>query len=87
MMWIDAVEDARVASNGVDWSGCDLVECVEGRVGGAPVIRGTRLTVEAITTNYDSGLEPKQVASVFEIDVSTVEAVLAFREKQSARSA
>jgi uncharacterized protein (DUF433 family) len=41
----------------IDWSGCDLVEVIPGKVSGAPLLRNTRLPVEAITGNYDAFLE------------------------------
>jgi uncharacterized protein (DUF433 family) len=41
---------------------CPLVEIVPGKVGGAPLLKNTRLPVEAITGNYDAfrdeGLSP-----------------------------
>jgi uncharacterized protein (DUF433 family) len=41
----------------MDWSDCDLVESVPGKVSGAPVLIGTRLPVEAITGNFDAFLD------------------------------
>lgn len=38
----------------VDWSDCELVEVIPGKVSGAPLLKGTRLPVEAITGNYDA---------------------------------
>ena len=47
----------------VDWSQCSLVEVIPGKVSGAPLLRNTRLPVEAITGNYDAfrdeGLSPE----------------------------
>ncbi len=45
----------------MDWSGCDLVESVPGKVSGAPVLVGTRIPVEAITGNYDAFREGRLV--------------------------
>ena len=46
----------------VDWSECPLVEVIPGKVSGAPLLKNTRLPVEAITGNYDAfrgeGLSP-----------------------------
>ena len=45
-----------------NWSDCPLVEIVPGKVSGAPLLKNTRLPVEAITGNYDAfrdeGLSP-----------------------------
>jgi uncharacterized protein (DUF433 family) len=32
----------------MDWSGCDLVEVVPGKVSGQPIIKGTRILAETI---------------------------------------
>lgn len=46
----------------VDWSQCPLVEVIPGKVSGAPLLKDTRLPVDAITGNYDAfcdeGLTP-----------------------------
>jgi uncharacterized protein (DUF433 family) len=41
----------------VDWSECNLIESVSGKVSGAPVFRNTRLPVESITANVDAFME------------------------------
>lgn len=41
----------------IDWSDCPLVEIIPGKVSGAPLLKGTRLPVEAITGNYDAFLD------------------------------
>jgi uncharacterized protein (DUF433 family) len=38
----------------IDWSDCPLVEVIPSKVGGAPLLKNTRLPVEAITGNYDA---------------------------------
>jgi hypothetical protein len=38
----------------LDWSGCPLVEVIPGKVSGAPLLKNTRLPVDAITGNYDA---------------------------------
>ena len=67
----------------IDWRQCSLVETVPGRLAGAPVLKNTRLPVDAILNNYDDGLEPDQVAEIFEISVSDVRGILAFREARA----
>ena len=41
----------------VDWSDCPLVETIPGKVSAAPLLKGTRLPVDAITGNYDAFLD------------------------------
>jgi len=37
----------------IDWSECELVETKHGVQSGAPVLRGTRVPVEAIVDNFN----------------------------------
>ena len=39
----------------VDWTQCELIECVPGKVSGRPVVRGTRIMPDAIVGSYDLG--------------------------------
>jgi uncharacterized protein (DUF433 family) len=62
----------------IDWSDCSLVEIKPGVLSGAPVLRGTRMPVDAIVDNYDFGLGIAEIAEQFEISPDCVEAVLAY---------
>jgi uncharacterized protein (DUF433 family) len=37
----------------MDWSGCDLVEVVEGKVSGVPLMRGTRIPADFVIESFD----------------------------------
>jgi len=39
----------------IDWTQCELIECVPGKVSGRPVVRGTRIMPDAIVGSYDLG--------------------------------
>ena len=71
-----------------DWSDCPLVEVIPGKVSGAPLLKNTRLPVDAITGNYDAfideGLSP--VAAIAEtldcypeVSLDTITAILKYR--------
>jgi uncharacterized protein (DUF433 family) len=51
----------------LDWCQCPLVEVIPGGVSGAPLLRNTRLPLEAITGNYaafrDEGLSAEAALS------------------------
>jgi len=51
-----------MATQTVDWSECPLVEVIPGKVSGVPLLKNTRLPVDAVTGNYDAfraaGLSP-----------------------------
>jgi|SRR5580693_5926425 uncharacterized protein (DUF433 family) len=72
----------------LDWSQCPLVEVIPGKVSGAPLLKNTRLPVEAITGNYDAfrdeGLSPDEaIAETLdcypEAGLFTIKAILAWR--------
>jgi uncharacterized protein (DUF433 family) len=72
----------------IDWSECPLVEIIPGKVSGAPLLKNTRLPVEAITGNYDAfrdeGLSPEDAIAETqdcypEITVEVVKALLDYR--------
>jgi uncharacterized protein (DUF433 family) len=44
----------RTAS-AVDWTQCELIEQVPGKVSGRPIVRGTRILPDAIVNGYDAG--------------------------------
>ena len=72
----------------VDWSECPLVEVIPGKVSGAPLLKDTRLPVEAVTGNYDAfldeGLAPEAAIAETqdcypEISIETIKALLEYR--------
>ena len=65
-----------------DWTSCSVVEVESGKMGGAPVIKDTRLSVTSVTDNYDSYVEPKEIARMFSVSLEAVEEVLRFRQEQ-----
>jgi uncharacterized protein (DUF433 family) len=40
---------------GIDWMQCELIEQVQGKVSGRPIVRGTRILPDAIVDSYDLG--------------------------------
>ena len=41
--------------NYVDWTGCELVERVPGKVSGRPLVRGTRILADTIVEDAELG--------------------------------
>jgi uncharacterized protein (DUF433 family) len=64
----------------IDWSQCDDVESVPGRVSGAWVIKGTRVPAQAVVDNARAGFTAEQIVSeIFEgVPVERVRGVLRF---------
>ncbi len=62
----------------IDWSECLLVEVKSGVQGGVPVLRGTRMPVEAIVDNFDYGVSVAEIAEQFEVPPEHIEAILTY---------
>jgi len=50
----------------LDWSDCEAVESVPGKVSGAWVFRGTRIPVSAVFENLEDGLTVDEIVRMFE---------------------
>jgi uncharacterized protein (DUF433 family) len=48
----------------MDWTGCELVEVIPGKVSGVPLVVGTRIPADLIVGDYELG------STVDEIEVS-----------------
>jgi uncharacterized protein (DUF433 family) len=64
----------------IDWSECPLVEVKPSVQSGAPVLRGTRMPVNAIVDNYDYGVSVNVIAEQFEIPAERVEAIVTYAQ-------
>jgi uncharacterized protein (DUF433 family) len=67
----------------VDWSECPLVEVKPGVHSGAPVLRGTRMPVNAIVDNFDYGVSVDKIAKQFEVPPDRIEAILTCAKRHS----
>jgi uncharacterized protein (DUF433 family) len=77
-----------MAAANFDWLDCPLVEIIPGKVSGVPLLKNTRLPVDAITGNYDAfreeGLSPDEaVAETLdcypEAGLDNIKAILSYR--------
>ena len=63
----------------LDWSQCETVESVPGKVSGAWVFRGTRIPVAAVFENLEDGLTVDEIVRMFDgLTRQQVTAVLEF---------
>ena len=40
---------------GIDWTQCELIERIPGKVSGRPIVRGTRIMPDGIVNSFDMG--------------------------------
>jgi uncharacterized protein (DUF433 family) len=66
----------------LDWSQCPAVESVPGKLGGAWVLRGTRLPVATVFENLED-LSIEEVMEQFDVTRDEIKALLAFAARSS----
>jgi uncharacterized protein (DUF433 family) len=72
----------------LDWSQCPALESVPGKLGGAWVLKGTRMPVSAIVENMEAGASIDDIMEWFDgLDRTQVEAVVAFAARNLDRAA
>jgi uncharacterized protein (DUF433 family) len=62
----------------LDWSQCDAVESVPGKVSGAWVFKGTRMPVQTVFANIEAGMSVQEITEVFDVKAEEIEAVVHF---------
>lgn len=70
----------------MDWSGCDVVESVPGKLSGTPVLRNTRMPADGVVENFDDGISAEEIADDFMLDLEDVRAVLRFARRDLAKA-
>ncbi len=71
----------------LDWTKCDAVEQVPGKMSGAWVFKGTRMPVQTIFDNLEAGMSPQEITEVFDVTPEEVRAVLHFAGESLKKSA
>ena len=63
----------------MDWTGCDLVERVEGRCSGRPTVRGTRIFPDTIVGDYDLGSPLEEIQENYPtLSLDTIKRLIEF---------
>lgn len=75
---------AKAATNSdIDWTACELIEVVPGKVSGRPVVRGTRILPDAIVDSYDLGETIEELSEGFpSLSVSQIKRLIEFAHAQ-----
>jgi uncharacterized protein (DUF433 family) len=63
----------------VDWTDCDLVERIPGKVSGRPVVRGTRILAETLVEDAELGSPVEEIHENYpDVPVADIERLIAF---------
>jgi len=66
----------------LDWSQCEAVESVPGKMSGAWVFKGTRMPVQTVFANLEAGMSLGEISGVLH-DAGGSKSYSSFRERQS----
>jgi len=67
----------------LDWSGCDAIEVIHGKLSGVPILKHSRVTVDAVLESYELGESVEDIAYSYSLDPEEIRKVLAFVEAGS----
>ena len=68
----------------MDWTDCNLVEVDPEKLGGTPVVRGTRVAADTIVQDYELGSPIDEIHENFpSVPVSTIRQLIAFVQVHS----
>lgn len=66
----------------MNWTECDEIEAIPGKVGGRPVIKGTRVEPDVVLVDEEHGRTPEQTHASFPtVPVATILKIRAFTHK------
>jgi uncharacterized protein (DUF433 family) len=72
----------------IDWTSCELIETVPGKVSGRPIVRGTRILPDAIVGSYDLGETIDEIRAGFPaLSLSDIQTLLEFAHQQREQAA
>ena len=68
-------------SGEIDWTGCDLVERVPGKVSGKPIIRGTRILADTIVQDAQLGSSLVEIHENYpDLTLAAIQRLISFAE-------
>ena len=72
----------------LDWTGCDLVERIPGKVSGRPLVRGTRILATTIVQDAELGSTPEEIKENYpDLSLATIRRLLSFASSRRAHFA
>ena len=67
----------------IDWTGCDLVERIPGKVSGRPVVRGTRILADTIAQDAELGSPIEEIQENYpDLSLGDIQHLLSYARSQ-----
>jgi uncharacterized protein (DUF433 family) len=78
---------ARVdTATDIDWTACELIEQIPGKVSGRPVVRGTRIMPDPIVNSFDLGDSVDEIHEGFPtLSIAQIKRLIEFAHTQRQR--
>ncbi len=78
----------HAANRYIDWTGCELVEQVPGKVSGRPLVRGTRILADTIVEDAELGSSLDEIQANYpDLSPVVIEQLITFAHAQDERLA
>jgi uncharacterized protein (DUF433 family) len=68
----------------MDWSGCELVEVVPGKVSGVPLVKGSRVPADQVVESLDDGETVDEIAFNYDLNPADIVTLKRFCDRQRA---
>jgi uncharacterized protein (DUF433 family) len=62
----------------MDWSGCEFVEVIPGKVSGVPLVKGSRVQADTVLESYEMGESVEEIVYSYSLDPGLIVSVLAY---------
>ena len=67
----------------IDWTGCELVERIPGKVSGRPIVRGTRILADTIVEDAELGSPIEEIHENYpDLSLTAIQQLIAFAHAQ-----
>lgn len=79
---LDTVKLTNVDSN-IDWTGCELVERIAGKVSGRPIVRGTRILADTIVQDAALGSPLEEIHENYpDLSITAIQQLIPYEQSQ-----
>ena len=69
----------------IDWTGCELVERIPGKVSGRALVRGTRILADTIVQDAELGSAPEEIQENYPgLSLSIIDRLVSFARSRRA---
>ncbi len=66
----------------MDWTGCEVVEVVPGKVSGVPILKHSRVQADTVLESYELGESVEEIAYSFTLNPEDIRKVLSFAQSR-----